>query len=271
MSYWETIFFWISLVIDSIVAGGFIYAIAFKNSRPLSKLTLLTVFGFITHTVAICARYLATSHLPWAGDYESALMGGWFIIAATLIVGWKNQALQGLAAATTPLVIFLMGYGVMRNPTLSPMAASLKSFWLYIHVYFAWLSFGAYALAMATGVLYLLKRRNPANPAFDRFPSLGNLDELNLKVCRIRFHHRYHDDLGRRHLGEGPLGKLLDLGPGRNMVLDFLDHLRDCHPSTRYLRLATDAAGMARNCRPEHGHNLVFRRQFHCQQQPPYV
>jgi cytochrome c-type biogenesis protein CcsB len=187
MSNWETIFFWITLVIYALAAGGYIYAIVFKNPRPLQKLTLLTFAGLISHSVAIGARYLEVGHLPWAGDYESALMGGWFIIAATLFVAWQNRALQGLATATIPLVIIMMGYGVMRNPTLSPMAANLKSYWLYIHVYFAWLAFGAYALAMATGIIFLLKQRSPSHPVFERFPSPARLDELMFRYLVFGF------------------------------------------------------------------------------------
>jgi len=187
MSNLEMVFFWISLVIYSLATGGFIYSFVFKNPRFMPKMTLLIGVAFITHTVAICARYSAQGHLPWSGDYESAMMGGWFIIAGTLYVGWRNRSLQALATVTVPLVVIMMGYGVMRNPTLSPMAASLKSYWLYIHVYFAWLAFGAYALAMAAGVLYLLKRRDPANPAYERFPSLTRLDELMFRYLVFGF------------------------------------------------------------------------------------
>jgi cytochrome c-type biogenesis protein CcsB len=187
MSNVETIFFWITLVIYSLAAGGYIYAFVFKNPRPIPKLTLLITLGFTAHSAAIGARYLELGHLPWAGDYESALMGGWFVIAGTLLVCWRNKALQGLGTATVPLVILMMGYGVMRSPALTPMAASLKSYWLYIHVYFAWLSFGAYALAMAAGVIYLLKRSNAANPAYEKFPSLARLDELMFRYLVFGF------------------------------------------------------------------------------------
>jgi cytochrome c-type biogenesis protein CcsB len=187
MSNGETIFFWITLVIYSLAAGGYIYSFVFSNPRPMPKLTLLVAAGFLTHSAAIGARYLALGHLPWAGDYESALMGGWFVIAGTLYVGWRNKALQALATATAPLVVLMMGYGVMRSPVLSPMAASLKSYWLYIHVYFAWLAFGAYALAMAAGVIYLLKRANPVNPVYERFPSLAGLDELIFRYVVFGF------------------------------------------------------------------------------------
>jgi cytochrome c-type biogenesis protein CcsB len=191
MSFWETIFFWITLVVYSLACGGYIYSIVFKNLRPLPKLTAFTGFGFLTNTLAICARYQAQGHLPWSGDYEWSLMGGWFIIAGTLFVGWRNKALQWLATGTVPLVVVMMGFGVMRNPHLAPMAASLKTGWLYIHVYFAWLTFGAYALAMAAGVLYLVKERSSAaavpNPVLEQFPSLLRLDELIFRYVVFGF------------------------------------------------------------------------------------
>ena len=191
MSNWESIFFWITLVIYALSCGGFIYSIVFKNPRVLPWLTVLVALGLLVHSAAIAARFSATGHLPWAGDYESALMGGWFIVAASLLVGWRNEALRPLAAATVPLVVVMMGYGVMRNPTLTPMAASLRSYWLYIHVYFAWLAFCSYTLAMAAGVLYLLKQKSAqgggSHPVYDKFPSLERLDELIFRYVVFGF------------------------------------------------------------------------------------
>jgi cytochrome c-type biogenesis protein CcsB len=191
MAYWETIFFWIAMVIYALAAGGNIYSLVFKNPRVIPAMTFCVWGGLIAHTIAIAARFTATGHLPWSGDYESALMGGWIIIGATMLVCWRNKSLQGLAVGTVPLVLIMMGFGYMRNPVLTPMAASLKTFWLYIHVYFAWLAFGAYALAMAAGVLYLLKQRDSLrptqNPTYERFPSMERLDELIFRYVVFGF------------------------------------------------------------------------------------
>ena len=191
MSNWETIIFWIALVAYSLAVGGYIYSIVFKNPRPIPRLTQLVTLGLLVHSAAILSRFYATGHLPWSGDYENALMGGWFVIAATLIAGWRNKALQPLAAASVPLVVLMMGYGVMRNPGLTPMAASLKTYWLYIHVYFAWLAFCSYTLAMAAGVLFLLKRKSAtqqgAHSFYALFPPLDRLDELIFKYVVFGF------------------------------------------------------------------------------------
>jgi len=191
MAYWEVVFYWVALVAYSLATGGILYSFIFKNPRVMPKTTLLLAFGFLGHLAAIIARFQATGHLPWSGHYEYALMGGWFIIGATLLVGWQNKQLQALAVATGPLVVVMMGYGYMQNPDLTPMAASLKTVWLYIHVYFAWLAFGAYSLAMAAGVLFLLKKKDEAAPehnvAYDRFPSMGRLDELIFRYVVFGF------------------------------------------------------------------------------------
>ena len=191
MALWETVFFWIALIMYALATGGLIYSIVFQNPNFISKMNRLIFAGFACQTFAICARFVATGHLPWSGDYESALMGGWFIIGGALLVGVRDKKLVGLSVATAPLVILLMGYGYFQNPALTPMAASLKTIWLYIHVYFAWLAFGAYALAMAAGVIFILKetdaKRPVQNATYERFPSVASLDELIFRYILFGF------------------------------------------------------------------------------------
>jgi ABC-type transport system involved in cytochrome c biogenesis permease subunit len=66
------------------------------------------------------------------------------------------------------------------------MAASLKSWWLYIHIIFAMMSYGAFFVAMAAAILYLMKNRAESGkagmtPLLSRIPKLAELDELILK------------------------------------------------------------------------------------------
>lgn len=178
----EAILFWGAVALYALATGGIVYALVFRNESFIGWMISLATVGFVAQGGAIAVRYLAQGHLPWAGDYENALFGGWFIVGATLLVAWRHRALQVIAVGTLPLTFLLMGYGAMRNPVLTPLEASLRSNWLAVHVFFAWLAFGAYALAMSGGIVWLLKRRasgRPAgNPVYGRFPSLDRLDEL---------------------------------------------------------------------------------------------
>lgn len=187
----ESFFFWITLFAYSIAAGGYLYAILWKHERILQRLIYLTAGGLVSHTAVIVARTVAQGHLPWAGDYENSLMAGWFVMAFTVGAVLRRRTLESLPVGTLPFTVLLMGFGFMRNPVLGPVAASLKSFWLYIHVYFAWLAFGAFALALGAGVLYLLKdreaRRGGRNTVYERFPSLDRLDELMFRFLVFGF------------------------------------------------------------------------------------
>jgi len=191
MAPWEAVFFWLTLVVYALAGGGYVYALVFKNERVLARLFYLVVAGLVLHTITIAARYHAQGHLPWAGDYENGLMWGWFIVSLTLYAAWRHKELRLLAAATAPLTLLLMGYGYMRKPTLGPMAASLKTFWLYIHVYFGWLSYGAFTLAFAAGILYVLKNKDAQqavrNPVYERIPALDRLDELIFRYVIFGF------------------------------------------------------------------------------------
>lgn len=179
------------MAVYALACAGYVYAFVFKNERILGRLIWLVAAGFFFHCATMLAVYAETGHLPWAGDYESALMGGWFIVLFTLIVAFQRRELSMLALATVPVTLLMMGYGMMNKKELGPMAASLKTVWLYIHVYFAWLAYGAYMLAMAAGVMYLLKQRATRhgvdNPFYVRMPSLGRLEELIFRYVSFGF------------------------------------------------------------------------------------
>lgn len=189
----EQIFFWIALVLYAVTTGGYVYALVFKNSRILPVFSWVIATGFICQTIAIWGRFDATGHLPWSGDYETSLAGSWLIILFALIVTKLRPELRLMGLAVLPFVVLLMGFGAMRSPTLIPLNATLKTIWLYIHVYFALISFGAYTLAMATGALYLLKIRSEdtfaekQNPVIASLPSIERLDELTFRYVVFGF------------------------------------------------------------------------------------
>jgi len=191
MSTYESIFFWISIVLFAVSSGGYIYGCVFKNPRVFNRLQYVVCAGFITLNATIAFRYQATGHLPWSGDYENGLSGSWFILLFAILLSRKLKGLDVIFAAVLPCVLLIMGFGVTRTPSLAPMAASLKSVWLYVHVYFAMISFGAYTLAMGTGVMYLLKNSNESRAEDGSFyanlPSLERLDELMFRYVVFGF------------------------------------------------------------------------------------
>lgn len=187
MSPSESVFVWLAIVSYGIISAFYIFSFVFGKEKIVARLPLFAAGAFIFHTAGIIARYLAVGNLPWASDYETASVGSWFVVLFTLAVTLKNRKLSGIGVGTMPFSLLLLGFGVMRTPQLVPMAASLKSFWLGIHVFFAWLAFGGYAVASGLGIVYILKEKNPAREFYQRFPGLPVLDELMFKYLVFGF------------------------------------------------------------------------------------
>lgn len=183
----ETIFFWIAVGLYGIASALYIYAFIFKNAKILDRINYLVVTSFIIHTAAILARWYAVGNLPVAGDYENALGGVWVIMLFYIYVSFRYKSLRAIGLAILPFSLLLLGYGVMRTPQLAPMSAAVRSFWLYIHVLFAWLAFGAFTIAFGLGIIYLLKEKNPDKELYNKFPPLPGLDELMFRYLVFGF------------------------------------------------------------------------------------
>lgn len=187
MAPFEAVLIWITIIGYAITSGAVLHSFVFKKEQVLKWVPLIVTVLFLFHTGAIVARYLAVGNLPWASDYETATAGSWFVVLFTLIFIMRNRNFSGIAVGTIPFALLLLGFGVMRSPALVPMSASLKSFWLGIHVFFAWLAFGSYAVASGLGIVYVLKERNPDRPFYLKFPALPVIDEQMFKYLVFGF------------------------------------------------------------------------------------
>ncbi|WP_243372291.1 cytochrome c biogenesis protein CcsA [Geotalea sp. SG265] len=187
MSKYEAIFVWLAIAFYGITSALYIYAYVFKKERVIDKVIYPAAGAFLIQTAAIAARYMAVGNLPWAGDYEDGLAGSWFIMAFTLVISLRNRHLRGIGVGTIPMSLLLLGYGVMRSPQLVPMSVSLKSYWLVVHVLFAWLAFSSYVIAFGLSIMYLLKEKNPLKGAYQRFPDFPMLDDLMFKYLVFGF------------------------------------------------------------------------------------
>lgn len=59
------------------------------------------------------------------------------------------------------------------------------------------------------------------------------------------FYSLYSGDRGRESMGLWPLGKILGMGPYRDMVADYMAYIRDSDPPGRNIRLEGKKDGMA--------------------------
>ncbi len=148
------------------------------------------VAGFLSHTGAIIFRCAEAGQVPITNLHEALSFFSWCIVGIYLIIHYKYRV-EVLAAFISPLASALIILASFFPKEIIPVAPVLKSFWLPVHVFFAFLGNGMFALAFAAGVMYLIQERHiktkKIGAFFRRLPALQVLDELNYRALTIGF------------------------------------------------------------------------------------
>jgi len=177
------ILFWATLVIYALMVALQIFGQVFGRKSWVRRAPWGIGLGFLIHTVLVAWRWAAVGHVPTIGNFENALVGGWFVVAMTLWAGWRERY-PLLAAGALPFALIILGGGALNDTHPRPMVAALQSFWLYIHIFFAWLAYGAYTVACGAGIVYLSRSRAGRDTAEE---ALSRLDELMFRATAFGF------------------------------------------------------------------------------------
>ena len=186
MAFWEEIFLWIAIGAYAISFLLFLNGLVFKKERLQLYGFRLTEAAFGFHTVAIAVRWYVTGHMPAMYTYENSLAGTWIIILTYLVLRRFFPPARPFAVAVTPLVLILLGNGMLIGGELRPLEPAFRSNWIFVHVLFAWFSFGSYLTAFCAGAMYLLKEKS-SKSFLIRLPELNLLDELSLRLILFGF------------------------------------------------------------------------------------
>ena len=177
------ILFWAVAALYALAAAGQVHGEIFAGNRWSRRAIHLLYAGLAGHTVLIAWRWLLTSHVPTIGTFENTLAGSWFVAATTVWAGrGRNHPL--LAAVTLPFALILLGVGGLSDSTPGPLVGALQSSWLIIHIFFAWLAYGAYTVACGASILYLVQSRPGRAVAQE---ALDRLEELSFRTTLFGF------------------------------------------------------------------------------------
>lgn len=206
MSGLETLFFWLMVALYGFSSAVFLASVSFKKLAEggLLGARILFICAFLSHVFTIAARWGATGHPPLVNDYEDALLGSSILAIIFLGLQGKRRQWTPLGAVITPIILLMLGMGLMSQPELDPMTPTHKSLWLYVHVLFAQLAYGSFFVAFALGLFYLIKeRRARGNPppsvegstspaplgqsALALLPAMEALDDLAFRFITFGF------------------------------------------------------------------------------------
>lgn len=170
-------------------------AIVFKKDKLHKVAHYLFVFGFVFLTFSIAVRWVESGHPPVLWTYEHALSGAWVIAGVFSLVVAFNPTVRPLGVIITPIILLTLGHGVMSDYTgTEPLPPPYQHGWLWVHVGFAWVAYGAYYVSAGSAILYLLKEKSinkngeeNIHNFFKKIPQLKELDILTFRLIIYGF------------------------------------------------------------------------------------
>ncbi len=168
----EVLSFYISLFLYlfSNIYGYFNYF--FKKDFNFKRIYKITLLAFFFHFFTIIFRTILTKHIPVIGNYENILMGSFFLVILIFFFFRKEKWFLPFLFSLS-LNIILLGMAIFADPEKKPLFAALKSFWLYIHILFAWFAYGSFTVAAGVSITYLIKKEESLEELIFKLTAFG--------------------------------------------------------------------------------------------------
>lgn len=186
-------FFWIAFVcyFGSFIIFSIYFAFAKKSVSDAASFAALA--GFIMHTIALIMRWISAKHAPFSNMFEYMNVMAWVSVLGLLIIVWKMKK-PLISAFISPVAFILMGCAALLPKDINQqLMPALQSIWFNIHVSLTVIAEGAFAIAFAVSIMYLIRTyrtfgtKSPKSSLTQRFPSLETLDDINYKAVSIGY------------------------------------------------------------------------------------
>lgn len=165
------------------------YLIA-HNDKILGIANKTILAGFVFHTITMISRWVEAGRPPFADLHEALTLFSWMLVAIYLLIRFRYR-LAVLGAFVAPFALLLLITASFLPKEIIPLAPSLASWWLPIHVGLAFLGNAFFAMTFIFGIMYLIQERylksKKVGGLYFLLPSLDILDELGYKCLTYGF------------------------------------------------------------------------------------
>jgi ABC-type transport system involved in cytochrome c biogenesis permease subunit len=145
--------------------------------------TYLSRLALVFLTAPLVFRAVHTGHGPFANQYEFSVAFAWGMVAAYVYYEQRFHV-RTLALFVLPIAVALTLYAMTVGATAVPLVPALQNnLLLSVHVALAILAYGAFSVACAAGLLYLIQPEG-GRPGLPK-PAL--LDEIAYRSVVIAY------------------------------------------------------------------------------------
>jgi ABC-type transport system involved in cytochrome c biogenesis permease subunit len=145
--------------------------------------TYLSRLALFFLTACLVFRAIDTGHGPFSNQYEFAIAFGWGMVLAYVYFEHKYHV-RTLALLILPISAALLFYAMTVGAEVNPLVPALQNnLLLTVHVALAILAYGAFSVACAAGVLYLVQPEGGRHG----LPKPALLDEIAYRAVVVAF------------------------------------------------------------------------------------
>ncbi len=187
----QVILFWITVGFCFLGSLSFIGSLSFNKERLLGYGRTCSYLALLPAVTALVSRWMEVGHIPSISQYEVfTIYAVGILLFYVLVQTWKTKiTLAG--TLVLPIVMLLIGIGIMSSKELTQLPTTYFTYWLGIHMLFATLSMGGVLTAAGIAVVYLLKNtaaiKGKTNSLLAKLPDLVQLDYLGYRFTLFSF------------------------------------------------------------------------------------
>ncbi|MDX6693953.1 MAG: hypothetical protein QOF02_1556 [Blastocatellia bacterium] len=174
-------------VLSAYVVAAIHAILAFVNKRrTLERISILSLAaGFVLHTVALLADWIADGHYPLFGLRETLSFLAWTLAATYGFILYRYRT-QALGSFTLPLIAVLVFIASVERDTGNAVSGTVESngaTWLVpFHATLLIFAYAAFFVVFVASIMYLLQERElklkTFGAIFHRLPSLTTINDI---------------------------------------------------------------------------------------------
>lgn len=181
----EIIFMWLTLTFYVAATVMFTIGVIFQKEKTTRRAVYVTAAGLVPQLVAIGVRWARLGHGPYIGYYEVANALTLCTVVLFVVAALRNPRLNAAGLGIMPVAVLLMGGAMLASKADFPITAGLASYWLFIHVAFANLSFAAFAASFGLAIVFIARQRSNGGPWAQRLAKLPDQQRLDELIARF--------------------------------------------------------------------------------------
>lgn len=180
---------WVSVALYALSACCFVYGFVFKKDNALKWGVITAIVGMAPHTVALGFRWYDTGHGPYLKKYEVYSSLVWMGLFMFLLLQWRKPMLRTLGIIILPVSFLMIGRAVLSSSEIKPLPETFHTFWLFVHIFFAKIAYGACLIGTALAGIFLTTEKKRCFTAdwLNRLPEPDIIDELSYRFIGFGF------------------------------------------------------------------------------------